>query len=242
MNIVIDQGNTLAKVALFDADRLVESFVFKTLRKSHIHKILKQHSPCCGILSSVAEPHESITSLLEEQLKQFVVLDNDMPLPVQITYKTPQTLGKDRIAAVVGAHANHPKQNLLIIDAGTAITYDFVDAEGKYLGGNISPGLVTRFKSLKLHTKRLPLVDEQGECPEIGYSTETAIRSGVVKGITYEMDAYITEYKLKYSDLFVFLTGGHSFYFETKLKNSTFADVNLVLKGLNRILNYNVKD
>ncbi len=242
MNIVIDQGNTSSKVALFDKDKLMISFIFKPLKESHITKILHQYSPRYGILSSVTEIDKSIVAILEEYLERFIVLDEFVPLPVQVMYTTPDTLGKDRIASVVAAYAEQPGKNVLIIDAGTAITYDFLEAEGRYLGGNISPGMTTRFKSLKTFTKRLPLYDELGDLPDIGYSTETAIRLGVVKGIIYEMDAYINEYKLKYPGLLVFLTGGHSFYFETKLKNSTFADVNLVLKGLNRILNYNVKN
>ncbi len=242
MNIVIDQGNASAKVALFDKDKLMISFIYKPLRESHIRKMLHQFSPRRGILSSVADVDGAVVTLLKEHLETFIFLDEKVPLPVEVAYATPETLGKDRIAAIVGAQAVKPGKNILVIDAGTAITYDLLEADGKYPGGNISPGLTTRFKSLKTSTKRLPLLDETGDLPEIGYNTETAIRAGVVKGIIYEMDAYITEYKLKYPGLFVFLTGGHSFYFETKLKNSTFADVNLVLKGLNRILNYNVKD
>ena len=243
MNIVIDQGNASAKVALFNGDRLMVSFIFKPLKKSDVRKILHQYSPRRGILSSVAGMDEAVVTSLKEGLELFVVLDATVSLPIEVMYKTPESLGKDRIAAVVGAQFAHPGKDILVIDAGTAITYDVLEAGSRYLGGNISPGMTTRFRSLKMCTERLPMLDEQGDLPELGYSTETAIRSGVVKGVIYEMDTYIAEYKLKYPDLFVFLTGGHSFYFETRLKNSTFADVNLVLKGLNRILNYyNVKD
>lgn len=241
MNIVIDQGNASAKVALFDKEDLVMSFIFKPLRRADVENILHQFSPERGILSSVAEIDPIIIPLLTDSLKTFIVLDEKLPLPVKVLYATPATLGRDRIAAVVGAQAMQPGKPLLVIDAGTAITYDFLDAKGQYPGGNISPGMTVRFKALNSYTSHLPLLDERGEVLELGNSTETAIRSGIVWGIVHEMDGYITEYKLKYPDLFVFLTGGHSFYFETKLKNSTFADVNLVLKGLNRILNYNVE-
>jgi type III pantothenate kinase len=242
VNIVIDQGNASAKVALFDKDKLMISFIFKHLRAEQMEKILNKYSPRYGILSAVADVSPAVTGLLSKRLEQFIELDGQVSLPVEVMYRTPETLGKDRLAAVVGAQGIHPHSNLLVIDAGTALTCEFLDASGKYWGGNISPGMTTRFKSLKSSTGRLPLLNEQGDVPEIGYDTETAIRAGVVKGMIYEMDAYIDEYKLKYPGLFVFLTGGHSFYFETKLKNSTFADVNLVLRGLNRILNENVKN
>lgn len=241
MNIVIDQGNASDKVALFEGNDLLMSFIFKPLSVDDLRKIVDRFSPTKGILGSVAETDPLVVSELQHYLEEFIILNETTPLPIEIAYETPATLGRDRIAAVVGAQAFQPGKPLLVIDAGTAITYDFLTADGKYPGGNISPGMTVRFKALNNYTHRLPLLDEQGEIPEMGNTTETAIRSGVVNGILHEMDGYITEYRSKYPDLFVFLTGGHSFYFETRLKNSTFADVNLVLKGLNRILNYNVE-
>ena len=238
MNIVIDQGNTSAKVAFFYEYKLFTSFIFKPLTVDKLRKLLNKFSPSYGILCSVAEINFEITELLNSSLLKFYVFDQTLKLPVQINYKTPQTLGKDRVAAIVGAWRNHKNKNILVIDSGTAITYDLLNASGVYLGGNISPGMTIRFMALNKYTKRLPLIDEQGDLPKLGYDTETAIRSGVVGGIVKEMDAYINEYKKQYPGLLIFLTGGHSFYFETKLKNSTFADGNLVLTGLNEILNY----
>ena len=238
VNIVIDQGNTSAKVALFYGYRLFASFIFKPLTVDKLKKLLNKFSPSYGILCSVTEINAGITTLLETSLLQFFVFDESLKLPVQINYTTPHTLGKDRLAAVVGAQQKHKNKNILVIDSGTAITYDLLDTSGIYLGGNISPGMTMRFKALNKFAKRLPLLDEQGDLPKLGYDTETAIRAGVVEGIRKEMDAYIDEYKKLFPDLLVFLTGGHSFYFETKLKNSTLADGNLVLTGLNEILNY----
>ncbi|MDR2860026.1 MAG: type III pantothenate kinase, partial [Mediterranea sp.] len=126
-----------------------------------------------------------------------------------------------------------------VIDAGTAITYEFIDAKGQYHGGNISPGMQMRFKALHHYTERLPLIQSDGDAPPVGVSTETAIRSGVLKGIEYEMMGYITKFRDKYPDLLVFLTGGDAFSFDTRVKSIIFADKFLVLKGLNRILNYN---
>ena len=238
MNIVIDQGNTSAKVALFYEYKLFTSFIFKPLTVDKLQRLQNKFSPSYGMLCSVTEINPEVTEFLKSSLLKFYVFDQTLKLPIRINYKTPQTLGKDRIAAIVGAWRNHKHKDILVIDSGTAITYDFLDASGIYLGGNISPGMTIRFKALNKYTKCLPLIDEQGDLPKFGYDTETAIRSGVVGGIIKEMDAYIDEYKKQYPGLLVFLTGGHSFYFETKLKNLTFADGNLVLSGLNEILNY----
>ncbi len=238
MNIVIDQGNTSAKVAFFYEYKLFASFIFKPLTVDKLRKLLNKFSPSHGILCSVTEVNPEITEFLKTLLLKFYIFDEKLKLPVQVQYKTPQTLGKDRVAAIVGAWQDHKNKDILVIDSGTAITYDFLNASNTYMGGNISPGMTIRFKALNKYTKKLPLLDEQGDVPGLGYDTETAIRSGVVRGIIKEMDAYIDEYKTLYPDLLVFLTGGHSFYFETKLKNSTFADGNLVLAGLNEILNY----
>lgn len=237
MNIVIDQGNTSTKVALFEDRILVEKFRFKQLSAKKVNALLDQYSPQNGILCSVGRLNNELTDTLKERLPFFIELNENTPLPIKSTYKTPETLGKDRIASAVGAYTYQPEKNLLIIDIGTAITYDFVDATGTYRGGNISPGMTTRFRALHQFTKRLPLLDEEGDIPDIGYNTETAIRSGVINGIVHEINSYVDEYIKKYN-VFAFLTGGHSIYFADKLKRRIFADVNLVLKGLNDILIY----
>ena len=242
MNIVIDQGNTSAKVGVYDRQKMLASFIFKPLQIENIRKILNEFSTSHGILSTVADVHPGIMDLLQSRLTAFILLDENTRLPIQIRYKTPHTLGKDRVAAVIGAKQLQPGKDLLVIDVGTAITYDFLDATGCYWGGNISPGMTARFKSLNQYTNRLPLLDENGAIPALGYDTETAIRAGVVRGIIKEIDAYQDEYKLLHPGILFFLTGGHSFYFETRLKNSIFADENLVLKGLNEILNYQKKE
>ena len=139
-------------------------------------------------------------------------------------YKTPETLGMDRLAAVVGANYLSPGRNLLVVDAGTALTYEFIDAEGNYWGGNISPGIYTRFKTLNACCDKLPLIERKGETPEFGFDTETAIRAGVIRGIEFEIIGYITLLQKKYPDLLVFLTGGDKFSFDTNLKSIIFAD------------------
>jgi type III pantothenate kinase len=161
------------------------------------------------------------------------------PIPIRNLYRTPQTLGVDRLAAVIAAYTTKPHHPALVIDAGTCITYDFIDEHGQYQGGNISPGMEMRLKALHEFTSKLPKIEVSGETPDYGYSTETAIRSGVIRGIEHEISGYIQHLKKNYPSLLVFLTGGNEFSFDTNLKSGIFADGFLVLKGLNRILDYN---
>ena len=242
VNLIIEQGNTSTKVAIYAEGNLKASFVYKTFDKSKLKPLFDVYSLDKGIYSTVADVDEDLIAYLKECLSCFIYFDNDVRLPITIKYKTPHTLGKDRIAAVVGAYYLQPNRNILIIDAGTCITYELLEASGSYLGGNISPGMTTRFKALNDYTKKLSLVNEREEVPCWGTCTEDAIRAGVVNGIVFEMDGYIDKATELYSDVLVFLTGGHSFYFESRLKNSIFADINLVLTGLNRILEYNVEN
>jgi type III pantothenate kinase len=168
-----------------------------------------------------------------------ILLNHLLPLPIQINYKTPETLGVDRIAAVCGAIDIFPNRSSLVIDAGTAITYDFIDGHGNYEGGAISPGIEMRFEALHTFTERLPLVTKNGDLTLIGNSTETCIRSGVLNGVVAEMEGIINNYKQLYPDLGVVLCGGNSFFFENRLKPTIFATPDLVLSGLNRILLHN---
>jgi type III pantothenate kinase len=241
VNLIVEQGNTMLKLAVFDGDRMVICTQQTDSDPSGIRELIEQHQPDKGIMSSVAGDNKKLTKTLKTELSYFLWLDETALVPVSIEYKTVNTLGKDRIAAVVGANYLQPGQHLLVIDAGTAITYELIEASGVYKGGNISPGLTTRFRSLNRFTKQLPLVKEQANVPFIGTDTESAIMAGVVNGIVFEMDGYIDALKAKYEDFFVYLTGGHSFYFEKRLKNHIFAEPNLVLVGLNRILEYNAK-
>ena len=167
-------------------------------------------------------------------------MNENTSLPIKNLYKTPSTLGKDRIAVAVAANYLKPNTNVLVIDAGTTITYEFIDTKGQYLGGNISPGMKMRFNSLHTFTKKLPLIEHTENSDLLGNDTKSAISSGIINGIIFEMDGYINTLKEKYADIVIFLTGGDTFFFESTLKNRIFAHKNLLLIGLNRILNYNV--
>jgi type III pantothenate kinase len=241
MNLIIEKGNSSTKVAIYNKGVIEASAAYEKFDSKSAKSLLEQYRPTKGIMSSVADTDYELHGYLQQELHKFIHLDEHVPVPIKIGYRTPETLGKDRLAAAVGANSLRPKRDLLIIDAGTAITYDLVEASGIYIGGNISPGLTTRFRALNHFTRKLPLTKETETIPQIGNDTESAIQAGVIRGIIYEMDGTINDLRTKYPHLFVFLTGGNSNYFERRLKNIIFADINLVLTGLNRILEYNVE-
>ena len=189
-----------------------------------------------AIISSVIMETPELLEAISGLQCPVVRFSNSMQLPLEINYRTPHTLGSDRIAAAVGAWNEAPGRNMLVIDAGSAITIDFIGKDGKYNGGNIAPGIKMRLKALHEYTSRLPMVEKDGDTPTIGYDTETAIRSGVINGICHEIEGYINEFKQKYCDVLVFLTGGDEKPLKNRMKSCIFADKYLVAKGLNRIL------
>jgi type III pantothenate kinase len=240
MNVCIDKGNSSTKVGVFDQNTLIDTFTFGIFDAKTIQNIFEKFPVDACIFSSVVDDNKEIVDFLQSKTEKTVVLSHETQLPIQNRYKTPQTLGKDRLAAVVGAAFLKPNCDILVIDAGTAITYDFIDAEGNYRGGNIAPGLQMRLRALHEFTSKLPLVEAETETPLLGINTRSAIISGAIYGIVFEIDGYINELKYKYPQLSTFLTGGSTFYFDTKLKSAIFAEKNLVLIGLNRILQHNV--
>lgn len=239
LNLIIDIGNTAAKVALFDGGEMVEVLTESNQSLDCLEALCAKYPVEQGIVATVIDLSERVLAALVALPFPLLWLDSKTPLPVTNLYETPETLGYDRMAAVVGANEQYPRRDILVIDAGTCITYEFIDSKGQYHGGNISPGMQMRFKALNQFTGRLPLIDSNGRKLPMGRDTETAIRAGVLKGMEYEISGYIESMKHKYPELLVFLTGGDDFSFDTKLKSVIFADRFLVLKGLNRILNYN---
>jgi len=239
-HLIIDIGNSSAKVSLFEGETLTEH---TRVEHTELPELLVQKahdsSIVHAIVSSVIPVSEAIGQAIETLPYPCLRMSATLRLPFRIAYKTPETLGPDRLAAVAEAYAQKPGHDLLVIDIGTAITYDIVTAEGIYLGGNISPGIGMRFKALNHFTGKLPLVSKTGERTEIGYTTETAIREGVLQGVHYEIEGYIRACNLKYPKLLIFLTGGGTFLLDNRAKSRTFADNLLVAKGLNRILTLN---
>lgn len=243
MHLLLDLGNTNAKVAIISPDgekQRLEKVPTAAILKVVSHLLQEFPHLNAAAISSVSAPQPELNALLEDRFSHIVNLDHTTPVPITKQYATPATLGNDRLAAVVGAHARFPKAPVLVIDAGTCITYDIVTAEGNYLGGSISPGIHLRFQSLHTFTARLPLLGLQEGGDLIGNSTDSAIRSGVQEGATAEMQGIIRNYKERFKGLQVIITGGDADFFVRALKSSIFADSNLVVSGLNVILNHYV--
>jgi len=240
MNLCIDQGNTTTKVGIFDQNKLVDFVRFENFGTDEAKKMLTDFRIDACIFSSVRKNTDTLSNFFKNEIS-FIELTDKTDIPIINRYSTPETLGNDRLAAVIGATTMMPGADILVIDAGTAITYDFIDSENVYWGGNIAPGLNLRLRSLHEFTHKLPLVQPEVQSQFIGNSTNSAILSGAIYGIVFEIDGYINALKIKYPKLSTFLTGGSTFYFDNKLKSAIFAEKNLVLIGLNRILQHNVQ-
>ncbi|HCW08447.1 MAG TPA: pantothenate kinase [Cytophagales bacterium] len=234
MNIVIDCGNTKIKAATFFGDRLEKKYSFDN--KERLQSFLGENSYINSIVSSVSIPSDEISSWIQAEKK--FLLTPQVPLPIKVLYKTPNSLGVDRVASACGAIGFFPNADCLVIDSGTCVNYEFVDRHSNYWGGAISPGIAMRFEAMHTFTKRLPLVSAATE-KLIGDTTESCMRSGVMNGILMEVEGFINSYRLKYPELRVILCGGDYTFFENNLKPPIFAAPDLVLSGLNRILLHN---
>lgn len=238
-NIVIDRGNSSFKCGLFYGGVLEEEFF--SAEESQVVDWVEDKKPEYILFSSVAGD-EGVDWKSKFPAVRIIFVDKNISLPFKNLYGTPETLGADRVAAVAGAFALFPRKNCLVIDTGTCITYDFLDFDGNYQGGGISPGLQMRFRALNQFTAKLPLVEKVDETELIGTDTRHSILSGVLHGTVAEVEGIITKYRQKHGELQVIMCGGDTKFFESKLKEHIFAVANLVLIGLNRILLYNIKD
>ena len=240
MNLIIDVGNTLVKLAVFDKEALQFK---KTFTKSDFLDTLSIVSKQFlkienAIISSVS--HITKAQLLAlKKLYPLLVLDYKMKLPFVNLYETPSTLGVDRIALVSAAALQYPTKNVLIIDSGSCITYDFLDDKNQYLGGAISPGLEMRYNALNQFTARLPFLEIKRPKYLIGNSTNSSIHAGVVNGASHEIEGFIASYRLHYDDLTIILTGGNAHFLRDSLKSDIFANSNFLMEGLNFILENN---
>ncbi len=242
MNLIIDVGNTRIKAAVFENDTLLEVVVFKAddlLKK--VDFLINKYTIGKGIISSVKNISNNQLNQLHKKLS-FLVLDASTKVPFKNLYKTPKTLGVDRIALVSNAVGKFHNKNVLVIDAGTCITYDFVSASQEYLGGAISLGIEMRYKALHNYTSKLPLLEKNVPVNFIGNTTEESIHSGVVNGVIREINGVIEQYERENTFLTLVLTGGDTYFLAKQLKSSIFANPNFVLEGLNTILIYNNKE
>jgi len=238
MNLAIDIGNTLVKVGVFQDHRLVFNDRFQSVSALQNLEKIRLDFPDLSHAIYSASGHTD-EKLLEYIRSNFETYQLTHTTPVNFTnrYETPQTLGLDRIALVSAAQYLYPDKNVLIIDAGTCLTIDFKSDKGTYTGGNISPGILMRLKALNHFTAKLPLVQfEEPTSFPLGKNTKDAILNGVINGVVYEIDEYISRYKSDCTDLTVILTGGNQQYLSTKLKSGIFADSTFQLFGLHAIL------
>jgi type III pantothenate kinase len=239
-NLCIDIGNTRIKMGWFRDAHLLSSTSLLRTEITQIKTFLTNHTAENIIYSTVAEALPQVVVDSTPVKTKVLELSTNLKLPVTLRYRTPQTLGLDRLAGVIGAQALHPNTHCLIIDAGTCITYDFLTAEGVYLGGNISPGWQMRLDAMPYYTARLPRA--ASKVPEywVGEDTETALQNGAFWGLSLEIQGYIDRWATEYPAINVLLTGGDADFFAKKLKSKIFVNQNLVLWGLNKTLNYNV--
>ncbi|MCH8903298.1 MAG: type III pantothenate kinase [Bacteroidetes bacterium] len=246
MKLVIDIGNSKAKLALFDSTALVSRRSITKLSVAGIKKFVGKKKVERVLLASVKEINSSIVSYLKNNY-HVIIFSSKTDLPVKNKYKTPATLGYDRIASVVAAVNIYPGTNALVIDMGSCITYNFINSRKEYLGGSISPGLDMRFKAMHNFTDKLPLVKISPGSHKartfagkiIGSSTKESMEQGVLAGIIGELNSVIGQYGKKYKGLKVIITGGDAALFESNIKSKIFAVPNLVLQGLNIILDHN---
>jgi len=238
MNLTLDIGNSGAKMVVFEGKTKVSSARLKEFDRESFEKIISGFVFDKAIISSVGVTPEFVTEILSSRGVFIHTLSYKSKLPFEIQYKTPETLGSDRIAALAGAFNFFPNENILVIDAGTAITYDFL-IKNVYKGGNISPGIDVRLKALHNFTDRLPLASFKENFDSPGQTTHDAILSGVVNGVVYEINEYIRTFKKEHKNNKIILTGGNSEYIDTKLNNQVMRIPNLINEGLNFILEQN---
>ena len=242
MNLIVDVGNTFVKFAVFKHNELIHKASFEVSEFASNYELIRHEFPhveAC-IISSVGRLSKAQIAIIKDDLEVFE-LNHKAKLPFKNLYKTPETLGVDRIALASASVKQFPENNVLIIDAGTCITYDFVSDKNAYLGGAISPGIRLRYQALHNLTANLPLLKKDQPKTIIGDTTESSIHSGVVIGVVKEIDGVIDHYKAGHQDLTVILTGGDAKFLSNQLKNSIFANSNFLLEGLNFILEFNSK-
>jgi type III pantothenate kinase len=240
MNLIIDAGNTLVKLALFNKKDIV--LIVTVDNNGFLGAIKKIFKDYPRITSAIVS---SVGSLSREQMNVVAVfcrlheLSHASNVPFKNSYASPQTLGVDRLALATAAYYHNPHQNNLVIDAGSCITYDMINDFDEYLGGAISPGVQMRYQAMHQQTAKLPLLEKKELLDFIGNSTENCMHSGVVNGICLELDGVINQYKSRFKDLTVILTGGDAQFLSKRVKNTIFADSKFLLKGLNYLLEYN---
>lgn len=241
MNLIIDIGNSRVKVAIMDKMRVVHSLNLNNFDLSEVERLNFEFAPQKAIICSTRGEVSKLRDEVEKVVGHCIVFDTNCRLPIRNSYATPETLGRDRLAAAVGASILSTADNQLIVDMGTAITIDLVTRDGGFEGGVISPGVMMRFRALNEFTAALPLCAPTTQILDVARSTNEAIEQGVMGGISHEIWGNIEEKRKKYDEIEIIFAGGDLKYFENRIKNTifAFASSELVFVGLNRILEYN---
>ena len=229
--LCFDFGNTRLKCGVFEEAIFTEEIILADDSLITIEKLLQQYQPQNTILSSVVKHNEAMETVLAGKTS-FHKLSHLTKLNFTTPVGKPESIGADRLALAAAAVYYYPGKNNLVIGLGSCITYNFINQYHQFIGGAISPGMKLRFKTMHEYTALLPLVKKDWNFPVIGYDTKTNLQSGVIAGITYEIDGFIDYYASKYGNFNVVLTGGDSAYFAGQLKNKIFADLNFLFKGL----------
>ena len=237
MKLIIDIGNTSIKLALFKGKNLFTTLNIKECSIKSVRNFVANKEISATIISSVKKNNSDLFNILDDY--NGTILSETIPVPIKNHYKTPDTLGVDRLAGVIGAHFLYPAKDVIVFDLGTCLTIDFLSKKGEYIGGRISPGIEMRYQALHTFTDKLPLLQKEKNTPIIGNDTTSSIVSGVQLGILAEVNSIISEYRLQNPDTVSVVTGGDCFFFEKELKSSIFANPNLVMIGLNEILDFN---
>jgi type III pantothenate kinase len=240
MNLIFDIGNTFNKLAIYDRGKKVFSIRTKELSCDKIKEKISPFKIHSGIICSVKALPDFILDLISVNIPVVHLLSYKSKLPFKNEYETPETLGPDRLAAVAGALYHYPGEEILVIDAGSAITYDFLSGK-KYKGGNISPGISMRFKALHKYTDKLPLESGIGDYSSPAKNTSDALKAGVITGVIYEINEYIRTFKKQHKEVKIILTGGDGEFLKDKISHHIMYLPDLVLDGLNYILEYNAK-
>lgn len=243
MLLAIDIGNSQIKGAVFKHNTISDTFIFAYSEwRKKIENIFEQYPLLSHlIVSSVGKLSEDDFLWIDKKI-QISFVSRQMKFPFTNLYKTPDTLGVDRMVLASGAVLKYPKTNRLVIDAGTAITYDFVDAMDNYLGGAISPGLRLRYKALNDYTAKLPYLEKAEEDFFIGQNTSESIHSGVVNGVIHEIEGFIDRYRTTYENFIIILTGGDTDFLAKRLKSTIFANQNFLLESLNDLYQFQNND
>ena len=241
MNLILDIGNTSTKAAIYEGNLLVRKERLEAGDRGSLEKFLGKDQPEKAIISSVRTDMVSVVSLISGRIKKVHHLTWQSGYPFNIKYETPETLGVDRLAAATGAIIRFPGHDMLVIDAGSAVTFDIV-AGGSYLGGSISPGLSMRFHALHQFTGRLPLARQTGNFTFPGTSTTDAIAGGVLMGLVFEINEYIRTFEKRYNALITVITGGDGEKLSSLTERKVVWYPDLVADGLNYLLEYNAKN